>query len=658
MKSFLISAFTICLGLMLSQCGSTKTEEKSVKKYSIEQFMDIVQINGGDFSSDESKLVINSKQTGIFNAFEIDIKTGNQKQLTTSTDNAVFSDSYFPGDDRIIFTSDKGGNEITHIFVRNTDGSTIDLVQDSTAKAQLLQWSYDKKNLYYLSNSRDKQYFDLYKAQIEGAPKEGNLFSSTVVYKNTEGLDPAAISNDNRYVALTKSITTNNGEMYLLDTQGGELKHLSPHQGNAQFNPQYFSLDGKKLYYLTDEGSEFMYLSSYDVATGEKKKEEETSWDLMYAYQSRNGKYRVVAINNDARTEIKIYDQSNGNKLLKIDGLPEGDITGVNISDSEKLMSFYVTSSKSPANLFLYNFETKEVKQLTNTMSKEIDQTDLVAGEVIRYKSFDGLEIPSLLYTPKGLKAGEKAPALLYIHGGPGGQTRLNYSPVIQHLVNHGYVILAVNNRGSSGYGKTFFAADDLKHGDADLKDCIESKKYLATLPYVDTTKIGIMGGSYGGYMVMAALAFTPEEFNVGVNIFGVTNWLRTLKSIPPWWSSFRLALYAELGDPVKDSVALYNKSPLFHAKNITKPFIVLQGSNDPRVLQVESDEIVSAAKANGVPVEYVLFPDEGHGFLKKENNIKTSQVILKFLDVHLKGLPQEQAGEVSTSAPGTEMNK
>jgi dipeptidyl aminopeptidase/acylaminoacyl peptidase len=354
----------------------------------------------------------------------------------------------------------------------------------------------------------------------------------------------------------------------------------------------------------------------------------------------------VVAINNDARTEIKIYDEGNGGNLLTIDGLPDGDITGVNISNSEKLMSFYVSSSKMPSDLFVYNFEKKTVKQLTHTMSKEIDSTDLVAGEVVRFKSFDGMEIPCLLYKPKGLKPGEKAPALLWIHGGPGGQTRLNYSASLQHLVNHGYVILAVNNRGSSGYGKTFFAADDRKHGDADLKDCIESKKLLASLGYVDESKIGIYGGSYGGYMVMAALAFAPEEFKVGVNLFGVTNWLRTLKSIPPWWASFRMSLYAELGDPVKDSVSLYNKSPLFHAARITKPFIVLQGSNDPRVLQVESDEIVAAARKNNVPVEYVIFPDEGHGFVKKDNNIKASQEVLKFLDKHLKGLPDAEAGE------------
>ena len=618
-------------------CKTSETSEKAPKQYSIQQFMDIVQINGGSFSPDESKILFSSKATGIFNAVEIDIQSGEQKALTNSTDNSIFAYSYFPKDDRVLFGSDKGGNEITHIYVRSGEGDIKDLIQDTTAKAQFYGWSYDQKLMYYSSNSRDKRFFDLYKVQLEGGEQEDKIYQTSVVYKNETGLDVAAISKDDRYVALAQPVTTNNSNMYLLDTQTGKQKLLSEHTGDVQYNPQYFSLDGRRLYYLTDEGSEFKYLASYDIASGQKTKVEEAPWDILYAQLSRNGKYRIVAINNDARTEIKIYEEASG-KRVEVAGLPEGDITGVTISDSEKLMSFYVSSSKSPSNLFIYNLETKETKQLTNTMTKEIDPTDLVAGEVIRYKSFDGMEIPALLYKPRGLKEGEKVPALLWIHGGPGGQTRLNYTPSLQYLVNHGYAILAVNNRGSSGYGKTFFAADDRRHGNEDLKDCIEAKKFLGTLPYIDTNKIGIYGGSYGGYMVMAALTFAPEEFNVGVNLYGVTNWLRTLKSIPPWWASFREALYTEMGDPVKDSLALYNKSPLFHAKKITKPFIVLQGSNDPRVLQVESDEIVAAAKANNVPVEYVIFPDEGHGFVKKENNIKASDEVLKFLDKYLKG--------------------
>jgi dipeptidyl aminopeptidase/acylaminoacyl peptidase len=635
MKKLLLPVLAL---IFVTSCAP-KNEEKPPKLYTIQQFMDVVPINGGAFSPDETKILINSRATGIFNAVEIDIKTGEQKALTNSTDNAIFSYSYFPKDNRVLYGSDKGGNEITHLFIRNTDGGVSDLIQDSTAKAQFAGWSYDQKLMYYSSNSRDKRFFDLYKIQLDGNQKEGKIYPSSQVYKNDKGLNPDVTSNDDRYIALTENITTNNSNMYLHDTQTGSTKLLSEHSGDVQYNPQYFSLDGKKLFYLTNDGSEFMYLASYDVATGEKAKVEEAPWDLMYSSLSRNGKYRVVAINNDARTEIKIYDESQGGKKVEVAGLPEGDITGVNISDSEKLMSFYVSSSKSPSNLFVYNFETKEVKQLTNTMTKEIEPADLVAGEVIRYKSFDGMEIPALLYKPKGIPSGTKVPCLLWIHGGPGGQTRLNYSAALQHLVNHGYAILAVNNRGSSGYGKTFFAADDRKHGNEDLKDCVEAKKFLATLPYIDADKIGIYGGSYGGYMVMAALTFAPKEFKVGVNLFGVTNWIRTLKSIPKWWESNRKALYTELGDPfTADSVALYAKSPLFHAAKIERPFIVLQGSNDPRVLQVESDEIVAEAKKNNVPVEYVIFPDEGHGFVKKENNIKASEEVLKFLDKYLKG--------------------
>lgn len=637
-KTGVISLVLLCL-IGLSACDSGKPEaiaEEPPKQYTIEQFMDINQVFGSSFSPDENKILISSKESGIYNAYAVDIASGEKSQLTDSKENAVFAQGYFPQDERIIYTSDQGGNEISHLYIKDEQGKINNITPDSTAKSIFYGWSHDRQNFYYVSNKRDPRFFDMY--QINIADKsEGNLYQTSLTYQNNEGLDPSAISDDGRYIALSKTITTNNSDIYLHDTESGKTVLLSPHEGDVQYSAQYFSPDGSKLYYLTDEGNEFMYLRSYDIASGKSEDVAKEEWDIWYAYLSHGGKYRVIAINNDARTAIKIFDEEK-RQPVNLPDFPEGEITSVNISDSEKLMSFYVSSSKSPANLYVYNFESGEVKKLTNNMNPEINPDDLVAGKVIRYPSFDGMEIPALLYKPKGLKEGEKVPAVLMIHGGPGGQTRLNYSPDLQYLVNHGYVILAVNNRGSSGYGKKFFAADDRRHGQDDLRDCIESKKFLATLDYVDTTKIGIMGGSYGGYMVMAALAFAPEEFEVGVNYFGVTNWLRTLNSIPPWWESFRDALYKEMGHPKDDSVMLYNKSPLFHAENITKPFIVLQGVNDPRVLKAESDEIVEAAEKNGVPVEYVLFDDEGHGFVKKENNIKASRDVLQFLDKYLKG--------------------
>ena len=226
----------------------------------------------------------------------------------------------------------------------------------------------------------------------------------------------------------------------------------------------------------------------------------------------------------------------------------------------------------------------------------------------------------------------------MWVHGGPGGQTTAGYSAVIQYLVNNGYVVLGINNRGSSGYGKTFFAADDQKHGREPLWDCVDAKKYLASLPYVDGNRVGIVGGSYGGYMVLAALAYQPDVFDAGVDLFGVSNWLRTLESIPAWWEAQRTALYAEIGDPVKDKEMLRKISPVFHGEKIRKPLMVLQGANDPRVLKAESDDIVDAVKKNGVPVDYIVFADEGHGFTKKKNQIEGYSAMLKFLDKHLKG--------------------
>ncbi|MBC5993939.1 S9 family peptidase [Pontibacter cellulosilyticus] len=622
---------------LLAGCQNTtssenQTTEPVVKTYTIEQFMNTTSIAGSDFAPDNSKILFSSNKTGVYNAFEVPVTGGEPRQLTNSTDNSVFAISYFPKDERILYSSDKGGNEITHLYMRSPDGTVKDLTPEPQAKANFAGWSHDQNSFFFLSNKRDPKYFDLYEMDLQAmTPK--------LVMKNEQGLEVGAISRDKQYIALVKSINTNSNDMYLYNTATKQLKKLTDHKQDIKYAPETFTPDNKQLYFVTDEGGEFMELKSYDLATGKTANVEKAEWDIMYTYFSRDGKYRVTAINNDARTEVKVYDTATG-KQVKLPDVPAGDITGVNFSDDENLMAFYVNSPTSSSNLYVHDFRNNKTTKLTDTMNPEINEDDLVKTEVVRYKSYDGMEIPALLMKPKNASADNKVPAVLWIHGGPGGQTRLNYSPLMQYLVNHGYAVLAVNNRGSSGYGKTFFAADDKKHGDVDLKDVVKAKDFLKSTGYVAEDKIGIMGGSYGGYMVLAGLAFTPDEFAVGVNLFGVANWLRTLQSIPPYWESFREALYKEMGNPETDSAALYNKSPLFFAHQIKKPLMVLQGANDPRVLKVESDEIVAAVKKNNVPVEYVVFDDEGHGFVKKENQIEGYSAILQFLDKHLKGGP------------------
>ncbi|MBA7483414.1 Dipeptidyl aminopeptidase BIII [subsurface metagenome] len=555
---------------------------------------------------------------------------GEPTQLTYSEDDAIFALSFFPEDNRILYSSDKGGNEIDHVYLRDEDGTVRDLTPEEKGKASFYGWAFDQKSFFYGSNKRDPQFFDIYEMDIE-------TFTPKMIYQNDAGYELDSISRDKKYFAFSKPITTNNSDMYLYDRKTKEMKHLSPHEGDVQYQPQTFSPDSKNLYYLTDKDSEFTYLKRYDIEAGQKETVEQYDWDIWYTYFSRNGKYRVVGINEDARTVIKVYDTST-NQSLKLPELPGGNISSVKISKSEKIMAFYFNGSRSPNNLFVYNFDSGVYAQLTDTMNPEIEPEDLVEAEVVRYKSFDGLDIPGIYYKPHNINPREKVPALIMVHGGPGGQARKGYRSIQQYLVNHGYALIDVNNRGSSGYGKTFYKMDDKKHGEVDLDDCVWAKKYLISTGYIDPDKIGIIGGSYGGYMVLAGLTFRPDEFAVGVDLFGISNWVRTLESIPPWWESFKEALYAEMGNPETDLDYLRRISPLFHADNIQKPLMVLQGANDPRVLKVESDEIVEAVKKKGIPVEYIVFDDEGHGFIIKENQITAYKAILDFLNKYLKG--------------------
>jgi protease II len=622
----------ILVSALLFSCSEKKPRE--VKQYTIDQFYKSTRIIGGAFNTDETKLLVSTDKTGIFNVFEINLADSSQKQITHSTVESFFAMGYVPGTGKILYDADMGGNELNHIYLLDEDGTTKDLTPGDKAKSIFTGWSKNKKFMYYISNKRDPQFFDAYKMSISD-------WRPVMLYKNEKGLDFAGISVDENYIALQKSITTSENQLFLFNRATGQMKEVSDSSMPGNYNSADFSMDGKHFYYITDAAKEFQYLVDYEITTGSRKTIYETNWDVMYSYNSENEKYRVIAINEDGKNSIIIKNNATGENV-DFPKVSDGDILAVSISEKEKLMRLSIGTSKSPANLYVYEFDNKNLKKLTESRNPEIDSADMVTAQVVRFKSFDGMEIPAIYYKPLTATSKSKAPAMIQVHGGPGGQSRVGYSSFTQFLVNHGYAVLSVNNRGSSGYGKTFNKMDDRNHGDKDLKDCIWGKKWLQSQDYIDTAKIGIIGGSYGGFMTMAAMTSAPNEFKVGVDLFGVTNWIRTLKSTPAWWASFRSALFQEMGDPfTSDSVRLYNISPLFHANNIKHPIMVLQGANDPRVLQVESDEIVASVKKNNIPVEYVIFPDEGHGFVKKENEIKGYGQILTFLDKYLKGISE-----------------
>jgi dipeptidyl aminopeptidase/acylaminoacyl peptidase len=631
-RRLVAAAALAAAALALPGCASSErpgTTADAVPRYSIEDFLRTTSFRGASFSHDGRTILVSSDQTGVYNAFAIPTGGGEPVQLTRSTGDSVLIESCFPADGRFLYRSDQGGDELDHLYVRETDGAVTDLTPGQNLKARFGGWAQDDRSFFMTTNERNPKYFDVYEVATDG-------YERTLLYRNDTGYELADVSPDKRYLVFEKTQTTTDSDIYLYDTRTSAMKHLTPHQGEMVNDPQTFSRDGRFLYYLTDEGSEFRYLARLELAGSGRTVIQKPDWDVLFARLSRKGRYLVVGINNDARTEVRVFETATM-RPIPLPSLPVAEIASAIVSPDETRLAFFANGSRSPNDLFLYELGSGESRRLTRSLNPAIESDHLVDAQVVRFRSFDDVEVPGLLYRPHQADGEAKAPALVWVHGGPGGQSRVGYSGLLQYLVNHGYAVFAINNRGSSGYGKTFFTMDDRKHGEADLGDCVASRGFLAATGFIDPDRIGIIGGSYGGYMVLAALAYRPDAFTAGVDLFGVANWVRTLKSIPPYWESFREALYKELGDPGVDEAYLRRISPLFHAGNITRPLLVLQGANDARVLKVESDEMVEAARANGAPVEYVVFDDEGHGFEKKANRLRGYRTILEFLDRHLR---------------------
>ncbi len=605
-------------------------EEPAFETYSIEQFMDTESLVGASFSADGKRVAYSSNRSGVYNIYVQRTMGGPAEQMTFSTTSPRFLEGFFPRDARLLFSGDEGGNELTHIYLLERSEEVVDLTPGEGHKADFIDFSGDGKRFWISTNERDNAVFDIYEYEVSTLERE-------LLLENRFDAFLGPVSPDGRYVALSRVHLRSDTDILLWDRTTGEATTFVADEGEVANTAQTFSADSSALYYTTDRDSEFRYLVRRDLESGEETVIYQPEWDVTSANRSRGNKYLTATVNEDARTTLRLFNAET-HEPYETSPPEGGSVSQAVFSADDDRMVFYLNGSRQPSDLYYTSLlmGAPPPKPLTSALNDDIDPEHLVDGEVIRFESYDGMEIPGVLYRPHSASAENPAPALVMVHGGPGGQARIGYSALKQYLVNHGYAIFDINNRGSSGYGKTFYAADDRCHGECDLGDVVASRNMLAEKDWIDGERIGIIGGSYGGYMVAAALAFEPEVFEVGVNIFGVTNWLRTLESIPAWWGPQRDALFAELGDPATDAERLRQISPLFHADNIVKPMIVLQGANDPRVLQVESDEIVQALRDNGIPVEYVLFEDEGHGFRNRDNEIEGYKAIREFLATHL----------------------
>jgi dipeptidyl aminopeptidase/acylaminoacyl peptidase len=619
-------------------------------------------------TTDGRRLLITSDETGIFNVYEVDLESGERRALTRSRTDAAYAIGWLGDNRSFLYTSDQGGNELNHVYLRLPDGRDVDLTPGAKTKASFLSFTPDRRAFFLATNERDPAAFDVYRYDAVSLDRE-------MVFQNDMKLGSLTMSDRGDRLAGVLEKGAADNDIYVADLayegalakagftrakEAGEPRLVTEHEGDIEHALYTFDPSGNNLVIGSNEDSEFTEAfivslgkerrlsiplgskRSFEVPLGGGKRSDfvTDSWDVQSVSFSPSGSFHVQSVNADGRTVTQIIDRRRNRPVVLPARLPEGAISQVRFLPGERSAAITLSSSKSPADLYVVQLDDRDgdVQRLTNALEGRIDEEHLVRAEVVRYPSFDGLQIPAIQYRPHGVDEDDRVPAVVLVHGGPGGQSRATYSAMVQHLVNNGYGVLAVNNRGSSGYGKSFYHMDDRRHGEVDLKDVVAARAYLEGRDWVEGDKIAVMGGSYGGFMTMAALAFEPEVFDAGINIFGVTNWERTLSSIPAWWGSFRERLYGEMGDPATDQERHRRISPLFYADQVTKPVLIVQGANDPRVLQIESDEMVAELRANDVPVEYVLFDDEGHGFQKRDNRIEASEAYVRFLDRHLLG--------------------
>ncbi|MEM8964193.1 MAG: S9 family peptidase, partial [Acidobacteriota bacterium] len=430
MKRFLLA---LVVPALLAACTEPATEveesvadgPRDVPEHTIEQFLDTVSYGGASFSPDRTKLLVSSDETGVSNAYALPVDGGPAEQLTESEE-SVSTVGYFPNDERFLFQSDQGGNELFHIYVRELDGTITDLTPGEKERALFLGWAPDGASFYYGSNVRDPRFTDVYAMTTD-------TYEATLLYENTEGYDFGAITADRTWMALFKTQTRADSDVYLYHLPTQKLVHVTPHEGDVNHFVGDFSLDGQRFYIVTDQDSEFLHLNRYDLTDfdGETIPTPETvlqpDWDVAFAYVSRGGRYMIAGINNDGRTELQMFEESTMTPV----SLPElggAEVTSVTVSPDDQMMAFYASTSRTPRDLYVQTIGSSDApRQLTRSLNAAIDAENLVEGKVVRFASFDGLEIPGILYKPHRASADNKVPALLWVHGGPGGQSRLGY---------------------------------------------------------------------------------------------------------------------------------------------------------------------------------------------------------------------------------------
>jgi dipeptidyl aminopeptidase/acylaminoacyl peptidase len=532
----------------------------------------------------------------------------------------------------LLYLQDAGGNEDFHLYaVKLDDDKTRDLTPFEGVRAQGVDLDEDHPNEILVGlNKRNKAVFDMHRIDLpSGEAKLDTENPGNVINWTT----------DTDFIVRAATTMNPDGSWDILVRNDGKepfrkLLHINPdEEGNAAF----FGKDKTALYVISNHGANAQRLLRVDTGNG---KEEVIAGDPQYDVsgvfpQRKTNKPLAVSFTR-ARTEWKVLDDSVREDFDVLSKLHRGDfgVTSRTLDDQTWLVAY--NRDDGPAGYYVYDRKAKKATFLFTNQPK-LDKYKLAQMEPIEFKAKDGLTIHGYLTKPVGVEP-KNLPAVLLVHGGPWARDRWGYDPMAQWLANRGYAVLQLNYRGSTGYGKDFLNAGNHEWAGKMHQDLIDGVDWLKSTGVADPKKIAIAGGSYGGYATLVGLAFTPDVFACGVDIVGPSNIVTLLKTIPPYWAPLKAIFTRRVGDLETEETFLADRSPLNRADKITKPLLIGQGANDPRVKQAESDQIVKAMRDKKKEVEYVVYPDEGHGFARPENRLQFYGIAEEFLAKHLGG--------------------
>lgn len=601
----------------------------------VQRFIEVRSASDPAYSPDGQTLFFLSNVTGVPQVWQLTKETPWPRQLTFFPDR-VMSLHVSPQGETLCMNADMSGTENAQLFLTDYEAVNVrDLSNDPQHIYQFGGWSADGRRFSYSSNKCNGRDFELYLYDLDAD-------THTLLHSSPHTNHAHALTPDGRSVLMSRSHTNLNNDLYLVDIATGESQWLTPHEGEAHFGDMMFGRDGATLFVTTNEGSEFTRIAAIDLEGETSTFLSADDWDAETPTLSPDGTKLAYSKNQDGTSQLYLMDLASGDNKdshglpnsQRVTGLPVGVISNVTWKPDSQALAVTVSSPRTGTDIWTVDTVTSSVSRTTFAAISGIPEDAFHVPELIHYPTFDGRSIPAYYY--RQAQAEGPHSVIVYVHGGPESQSRNDFNPILQYFVRQGYAVLVPNVRGSSGYGRAYIHLDDVRKRMDSVADLASAVEWLKDHGNAHPMRIAVMGRSYGGFMVLAAVTHYPDLWAAGVDIVGIANFRTFMENTSPYRRHLREPEYGTID---ADGDFFDEIAPSRRVQAITCPMFVTHGANDPRVPVSEAEGMVAALNARNHPVQYVRLEDEGHGLVKLKNRVLVFGEIAKFLDQYI-GIP------------------